>query len=117
MVILICGGRDIDERIAYSSIDFNIGLHNIQPSLIITGGCKGVDSAAEKWALDNGVPVKVFVPKWREYGKLAGPLRNKQMLHEGKPSIVLAIGGGKGTQNTIKQAHEIGIEIIHLQEY
>lgn len=31
-----------------------------------------------------------FPAKWNEHGKAAGPIRNQQMLTEGKPDVVFA---------------------------
>ena len=45
-------------------------------------------------------------------GLAAGPIRNKQMLVEGKPNLVIAFVWkelGPGTSNMLKQAKEAGI--------
>ena len=44
---------------------------------IISGGAKGVDTMAEEFAIENGVPFKKFIPQWDFYGKAAGPIRNR----------------------------------------
>lgn len=40
------------------------------------------------------------------------PLRNKQMLDEGKPTAVLAFAGGAGTLNMVTQAKAAGLLVI-----
>ncbi|KKN01348.1 hypothetical protein LCGC14_1128740 [marine sediment metagenome] len=50
------------------------------------------------------------------YGKAAGPIRNKQMLDEGQPHLVLAfhdnIEESTGTKDMVKQAAKRGIETL-----
>lgn len=61
-----------------------------------------------------------FPADWKKYGRAAGPIRNKQMLDEGKPDLVLAfhtdIKNSKGTKNMIQQAKDRGIKIILIKE-
>ena len=61
-----------------------------------------------------------FPANWKRYGRGAGPIRNKQMLDEGKPNLVLAfhndIKNSKGTKNMIEQAGKRGIKVILIEE-
>jgi len=61
-----------------------------------------------------------FPADWNKYGRAAGPIRNKQMLDEGKPDLVLAfhsnIENSRGTKNMIEQAKKRGIVIILIKE-
>jgi len=60
-----------------------------------------------------GIDVKEYQAEWAKYGIAAGPIRNKKMLVEGKPDIVLAfhnnITMSKGTKNMIKVANAMGV--------
>ena len=47
---------------------------------------------------------------WKKYGKKAGPLRNQQMLEEGKPDLVVAFPGGNGTADMVRRAKKANIE-------
>jgi hypothetical protein len=49
---------------------------------------------------------------WRAVA--AGPIRNARMLEEGKPDIVIAFPGGRGTANMIEQAHAAGVEVVQV---
>ena len=94
--------------------------------VVIVGGAKGVDTLAEEWAERNfvyfdGHPLLDcvrFPADWAKYGKAAGPIRNRQMLTEGRPDLVLAFWDGKsrGTANMIELARTAGVpvEIITL---
>lgn len=82
--------------------------------VIIEGGAKGVDSVAYDFAVVNYCQIKEYPADWDKYGKAAGFIRNKQMLDEGKPDLVIAFPGGKGTANMIKLARDAGVEVIEI---
>ncbi|MCP2210480.1 SLOG family protein [Bradyrhizobium diazoefficiens] len=61
-------------------------LHDLHRfTLLIHGRPKGADTCAHRWAGEHKVPVEMFPAHWRLHGNSAGPIRNKQMLVEGKP--------------------------------
>jgi hypothetical protein len=98
--------------------DFFRGEHKIE---IIEGGAKGADTLAHQWATEHKRPVHTFKANWEEYGKRAGFIRNKQMLDEGKPHVVLAFfsdshNKSKGTAMMIKLAKKSGIEVFVFPE-
>lgn len=57
----------------------------------------------------------IYFAEWNKYGKSAGPIRNKKMIDEGNPDIVIAyhddIENSKGTKNMITQAKDKGIKV------
>jgi hypothetical protein len=82
---------------------------------IIAGGATGVDTAAIDWACSNWLRWQVFTADWETHGRAAGYIRNKQMRDEGKPDIVLAFPGGKGTANMVKLAKEENIPVEEIK--
>jgi hypothetical protein len=52
-----------------------------------------------------------FPANWKQYGKSAGYRRNTQMLEEGKPDIVIAFPGGRGTEMMCEIAETAGITV------
>jgi predicted Rossmann-fold nucleotide-binding protein len=42
-------------------------------------------------------------------------VRNRQMLTEGRPDLVVAFPGGKGTANMVALARKAGVEIVEVQ--
>ena len=114
MKVLVCGGRDYAdyERLYQILDDFNKGYPGLQ---ICHGGARGADILAGGWAAERGVPCTVFPADWGRYGRGAGPIRNKQMLDEFKPNMVIAFPGGAGTQNMIRLARKAGV-IVHIQD-
>ncbi len=85
---------------------------------IISGGAKGADKLAERYAKENGIKIKIFKPEWGKYGKKAGIIRNKKIVEEA--DIVLAFwdGKSKGTEFTINYANKLGkeMEVIIIRE-
>ena len=54
-------------------------LSNQSDVAIVSGGAKGADTLAERYAKDKGYELKVFKADWDNYGKSAGYIRNEQM--------------------------------------
>lgn len=109
--VLVCGGRDFDNADMIDEV-----LREIQPGLVIHGAARGADSLAGEWAERNGVPVETFPADWRKYRQAAGPIRNKQMLDEGKPDLVVAFPGAHGTANMMRQATDAGVSVFEVSD-
>lgn len=82
---------------------------------IIHGGATGVNTIADEWAVVNWTGLEAYRADWDKYGKAAGPIRNKQMLTEGRPDLVVAFSGGRGTAGMIKLAKEAGVEVLEVK--
>ena len=82
---------------------------------IISGEADGVDSVAMDWAVCNWTDYEGFPADWDKHGKKAGVLRNIQMLEEGKPDLVVAFPGGRGTAHMVQIAKAAGVEVIEVQ--
>lgn len=59
---------------------------------------------------DLGFWVEDFPADWERNGRAAGPIRNRQML-DGKPDLVIAFPGGKGTADMVAEAKRRGIAV------
>lgn len=81
---------------------------------IIEGGAKGADAIARRFALKEGLPLQTFPAKWLTHGPKAGPLRNQQMIDEGKPELVLAFPGASGTADMVRRAKAAGIKVLEV---
>ena len=107
MKVLVCGSRNFKDKELMEDV-----LKQWDICEIIEGEARGADTLAREYAERHGLDVLPFPAKWNEYGKAAGPIRNAQMLTEGKPDLVIAFRGpnSRGTQNMIEQARKAGIE-------
>ena len=108
MRLLVCGDRNWKD---YSAILNRI--ENLDPEIIIEGEARGADSMARKVAEELDIAILKFPAQWDKYGKAAGPIRNQQMLIEGKPDYVLAfhddIKHSKGTKDMVNRARKTSI--------
>lgn len=124
--ILVCGGRDFSngkflfwfmdnlcEERGWTSDKFSNGIPMPDVDLI-HGGARGADSLAGEWAKLAFITPEVYKADWKRYGKRAGPIRNAQMLAEGKPDIVVAFPGGTGTAHMVKIAKDAGLEVVEI---
>jgi len=79
-------------------------LKDLTITEIVSGGAKGADALAEKFAKVNNIPVKIFKPDWAKYGRGAGPVRNKQIVEYADKVIAFWDGESKGTKSSIDLA-------------
>jgi hypothetical protein len=107
--VLVCGGRDFDDRAAfYAKLD---RLHADRPfGAVIAGGARGADTLAAEWTKNRGVPIDIYMADWEGLGRKAGP--NQRILVEGKPDLVVAFPGGKGTAGMVTLARNAGVDVI-----
>ena len=104
--VLVCGGRAYEDRQRVFEI-----LAQRQPSVVIQGCARGADSFAGEWADLNGVEHLRFPADWDNLGRAAGPIRNQQMLDEGRPDLVIAFPGSKGTRDMMRRAVLAGVPV------
>jgi hypothetical protein len=113
MRLLVCGGRRFwNANLVNRVLD---EIHAATPvSLVIHGLASGADTLAGAWADRNHIPVEGYRAAWKQLGKPAGAIRNAIMLREGKPDLVVAFPGNKGTADMIKQtlAAKVHLKII-----
>lgn len=77
-------------------------------SALIHGGAAGADRWAKYWAQRQPIRIEQYLPDWTK-GKSAGPLRNQRMIEEGKPDLVIAFPGGRGTADMVSRAKKAGV--------
>ena len=118
MRVLVCGGRDFADR---DLVARTLAPYRPQPITapsehkIIHGGAAGADTLAREWAEVYGVPYREFPADWKTHGRAAGPIRNQRMIDEGKPDLVVAFPGGRGTADMIRRAEAAGVPVMRCQ--
>lgn len=112
--ILVCGGRDYtDQRRVFEILDK--ALDAFKEVFIIQGGANGADLCAKMWAESRGIKYDEYPADWAKLGKRAGFVRNVQMLNEGKPDLVIAFPGGKGTRMMIDLANKANVNVREIK--
>lgn len=113
MRVLVCGGRDYDDRDhiwgVLNTIDAKTRI-----DVVIHGCATGADSEGMVWAQTMERECVPFQANWRNYGPGAGPMRNQRMLDEGKPDLVLAFPGGRGTADMVRRAKSAGVRVVEF---
>lgn len=65
--------------------------------------------------------VEKYPADWEKYGKVAGPIRNQQMLDEGKPDVVYAftddLSNSRGTADMCRRANKAGVPVYVIGRY
>lgn len=113
MRVLVCGGRDYRDRGQF--FDFMDALNAERGVKVIIHGCSsGADHEAEVWAGTRRVGLHRFPAQWDKHGKAAGPIRNQAMLDKGRPDLVVAFPGGRGTADMVRRAREAGVKVIEV---
>jgi len=110
MRVLVCGGRDFtDAKLLHNVLD---AIHAKTPiTCVIHGNAWGADTLAGSWAALNKVALDIFVADWNKHRKSAGTMRNQLMLTVGKPDLVIAFPGGKGTADMVQRAKRANVVV------
>jgi len=113
--VLVCGGRDYaDSDQLFRVLDV---AHLANPIVcLIHGAARGADTLAAGWATRNSISCEAYPAHWERDGNAAGPIRNRKMLEDGKPHLVIAFPGGKGTANMVKQAEAAGVPVVRVRK-
>lgn len=117
MRVLVCGDRNWNDSSAVSAALFgwNALIGDDPDYVVIEGGARGADAAGAEWAKNFATEHIQFPADWKQFGRAAGPIRNQQMLVEGKPDLVLAfhddLASSKGTRHMVETAKRQGFPV------
>ena len=107
MKFLVTGSRSCtDESTVIAEMD---ALHKSQIiTHLIVGNAKGVDEMIVAWASSRGIPISVYKPDWKQYGRGAGLVMNGTMIAESDAVIAFWDLKSKGTKHAINSAIKCG---------
>lgn len=98
MKVAVVGSRNICEA--------DIERYVVGADEIVSGGAKGIDSLAEKYAKEKGIRLTVFLPEYECYGRVAPIVRNKKIVDYADKVIAFWDGNFKGTLSVMKYAEK-----------
>lgn len=75
---------------------------------ILSGGAAGVDHLAAVYGESHHIPVQVFLPDYRRYGRGAPFVRNRALVDACDVVIAIWDGVSRGTDYTIHYARKVG---------
>ncbi len=87
-------------------------LSRIDITLIVSGGAVGADTLGERYAKENNIETKIFLPDWKKHGKVAGFLRNTDIINESDTIVAFWDGNSKGTADSIGKANKLNKPVI-----
>ena len=122
MKIAVIGSRSFDN---YSLLKKVMNKY-AQATTIVSGGAKGADTLAERYADELGIkklifksnwkdmspPCKVKVNQYGEYNALAGMKRNTYIVENSDLVIAFWDFESKGTRDSLKKAYKMGKKTI-----
>lgn len=115
MKLLVCGSRDYDNPQRMVEMLGEL-LEEFRFDTVIHGDASGADRMGGSWGTSLGLRVVPYPANWKKYSKPAGPIRNRQMLEEGKPDIVAAftirpLSTSKGTLDMVTISLDAGLPV------
>lgn len=116
MKIIIAGSRGAPQGRSYLGIGYCCGkMMHAHPGFKITeivcGGAAGVDEWGKQLAQNYGIPVKLMLADWDQYGKKAGYIRNAAMADYADALIAIWDGKSPGTKMMIELARKKGMPV------
>lgn len=86
-----------------------------QVDMIVAGGARGVDRAAEDISIIDKIPNRIFPADWDEYGNAAGPIRNREMADNADALIALPDSESVGTRDMITVMRKMGKPVYVME--
>ena len=108
--VLVCGSRDYQNYLTFAREMRHLESEHGPFDTIIHGGARGTDWMAHLYVGER--MEIIFEADWDKHGKAAGPIRNQRMLDEGKPEMVIAFKGGRGTADMVRRAKAAGVRVV-----
>ncbi len=99
MKLAVVGSRSFDD---YEFLKKILDYHPC--TQIISGGARGADTLAKRYAVEHGIPIIEFIPDWDIHGKSAGFLRNEKIVQACDELIAFWDGESRGAKHSITLA-------------
>lgn len=83
--------------------EFSKIIDDYNPTHIVSGGARGIDTFAENYAKLFNLPFTMFPPEYTKYGRIATFVRNQQIVDASDMVIAFPSKDSKGTIDTIRR--------------
>lgn len=113
MKIIIAGSRDITDYDVICRVMQDV-VSGWDISEVVCGMSDGVDLLGKRWAEERSIAVKEFPANWGLLGKMAGPVRNKEMVDYADVLVAILHKNSKGTLNCVQHAMNKPLKNIHI---
>ena len=108
--IAVVGSRTFEDYDKMKSIlDVFVGIHLEKDICIVSGGDDGADKLGERYARENNLGFQCFLADWQKLDKIAGFIRNADMVKASDRIIAFYDGKSSGTKNVLDEAERSDI--------
>jgi hypothetical protein len=114
MKVIIAGSRHL--RLSVAEINVVVDDSGFTVTHVVEGGAPGVDRAARRWARAMDIPYTTVEADWAQFGRGAGPRRNRDMAEIGGALIAIPVGESPGTESMIREAKRAGLP-VHVHRW
>lgn len=105
--IAVIGSREFTDYAVMEAV-LNSFLETCKwPVVLVSGGARGADNLAERYAAENKIPIHIIRADWNAYGKAAGFLRNTKIVEACDDCVAFWDGKSSGTADTIRKFREL----------
>ena len=105
MTSLIVGSRSI--------MDFDLSPYiPADVDTVISGGARGIDTLAEKYADSHRLSKYILRPMYKLYGRVAPLKRSEEMVEMADAVLIIWDGCSEGTKHTLKYAKRCNKPLI-----
>lgn len=106
--VAIVGSRD------YPHLEHVASYVNRLPmnAVIVSGGAKGVDTAAEMAAKARRMKTVIYPADWDTHGKAAGFIRNQDIVNAADRLVAFSHNSSRGTNHSIQLARQAGKPVL-----
>lgn len=131
--VLVCGGRDYGTKVVdgkmivdkeqvdklYKVLDnaLQAATQSGKRFALIHGNARGADKLSDEWAKSRKISdISRYPADWDTHGKSAGPIRNRYMLTDSEPHVIVAFKGGAGTADMIRIGRKANVPVYEVKE-
>lgn len=117
MKLIIAGSRtfefdyDFIHEALYAVNNYKSRFRDLE---IVSGGARGIDETAKKYAQAWEKTYKEFPADWETHGKAAGPIRNKQMAGYADALLLVWDGESRGSANMKNEMIKLGKPVYEI---
>ena len=103
MKLGIVGSRNFSDYKRFQEL-LRASIDLTQVTMIVSGGAKGVDSMARRFAKQEKLPIKEFLPDYARHKRGAPLKRNSQIVEFSDKVIAFPTKTSSGTYDSIRKA-------------
>jgi predicted Rossmann fold nucleotide-binding protein DprA/Smf involved in DNA uptake len=114
MKLAVIGSRSFDD---YSLLQRTLAdlVRTEKITHIVSGGARGADSLAERFAAENNLETVIFIPDWKKHGKGAGMVRNRLIIDASDMVLAFWDGASTGTKHSLAYARRQGKRVVVVE--